>query len=70
MPIQRTPISVSQLSELLGVDPARFVAVERRCDKDYRGWVVVTEDEMQTTGTCPPLHDNTTRRKPKGKGKK
>lgn len=26
--------------------------------------------DMQTTGTCPPLHDNTTRRKPKGKGKK
>lgn len=69
MPVIRTEISESQLADLLGVDPARFVAVEHRCDKDYRGWVVVTEDEMQTSGTMPQLADNTTRRKPK-KGKK
>lgn len=70
MPVQRTPISKSQLAELLGLEPGRFVAVEMRCDKDYRGWVVVTEGEdMQNSGAFPQLSDNTTRRKPK-KGKK
>ena len=67
MPVERQPISVSQLSELLGVDPAQFVAVERR----LRQWYVVTEGEtdMQTTGTFPQLADNT-RRKPSKKGGK
>ena len=61
--MQRQPISVSQLAELVGVDPARFVAIE----KHGSSWVVVTEeDEMQTSGTCPPLSDNTSKRKPKG----
>ena len=69
MPIERTPISVSQLSDLLGVDPARFVAVEMCCDRTYRGWMVVTEEPMQTTGTCSPLSDKLSKRKPK-KGKK
>lgn len=59
MPVERHPISVSQLSELLGVDPARFVAVERRLQQ----WYVVTEPEtaMQTTGTFPEAHDNAKR---------
>lgn len=69
MPVCRTPISVSQLSELLGVEPSTFVAVEHRCDKHLHGWYVVTEEPMQTTGTCPPLSDNITKRKPK-RGKK
>ena len=66
MPVDRTPISVSQLAELLGVDPARFLAVERILSQ----WYIVTEplgDEMQTTGTCKPLSDNTSKRKPKRK---
>lgn len=67
--IHRTPISVSQLSDLLGVEPGRFVAVERRCGRGENGWYVVTEGEemVQTTGTCPQIHDNT-RRKPTKKG--
>jgi hypothetical protein len=53
MPVERRPISVSQLSELLGVDPARFVAIERTST----GWCVVTDEgaEMQTRGTVPQL---------------
>jgi len=75
MPVERHAISVSQLAELLGVDPARFVAVEKRVDRtgdgSWRGgWYVVTEgDDMQTSGTMPQLSDNTSKRKPKGKGK-
>lgn len=67
MPVERHPISVSQLSELLGIDPARFLAVERRLHQ----WYVVTEpeDDMQTTGTFPQAHDNT-KRWPKKGGKK
>lgn len=63
MPVQRSAISVSQLAELMGVDPARFIAIEKR----GREWCVVTEeDDVQTSGTCPPLSDNTSKRKPKG----
>ena len=52
MPVERQPISVSQLAEMLGVDPARFIAVEKR----PHGWCVVTEgDEMQNSGTFPAL---------------
>ena len=68
MPVVRTPISVSQLSELLGLDPRCFVAVERRCDRDFKGWCVVTDDEMQTSGTFPEIADNKTRKTPR-KGK-
>ena len=63
----RTPISVSQLAELVGVNPARFVAIERQGVHGHPGWVIVTEDEMQTIGTFPQLADNT-RRKPTKKG--
>lgn len=28
MPVERRPISISQLAELLGVDPSRLLAVE------------------------------------------
>ena len=66
MPVHRQPISVRELADAVGVEPAEFVAVERRPDS----WYVVTEGrDMQTTGTCPPLSDNTSR-KPKGKGKR
>lgn len=66
MPVERQPISVSQLSELLGVEPSTFVAVERHLQQ----WYVVTEGrEMQTTGTFPQIHDNT-KRGPKKGGKK
>lgn len=65
MPVHRTPISVRELADAVGVEPAQFVAVERRRD----GWYVVSEDDMQTTGTFPQIHDNT-RRKPTKKGKR
>ena len=66
MPVHREPISVIEITTALGIDPKRFVAVEKRGPT----WYVVTEgDEMQTVGTCPPLSDNTSR-KPKGKGKR
>ena len=65
--MERLAISSSQLAELIGVEnPLRLVAVIR---VSVVGWEVLLEDEMQTTGTCPPLSDNTIRRKPKG-GKK
>lgn len=76
MPVERHPISVSQLADLLGLDPAAFVAIEKRVERTgdgtWRGgWYIVTQGvAMQTTGTMPQLSDNTTRRKPKGKGKK
>ena len=68
MTVDRHPISVSQISELLGIEPPRrFVAVEHRLGK----WYVVTEGDMaQTSGTFPALSNNTAIRKPKGKGKK
>jgi hypothetical protein len=28
MPVDRTPVSISQFAELMGIDPARFVGVE------------------------------------------
>jgi len=57
------------LAELLGMDPARFIAVERWGEKDRKGWYVVTEGDevVQTSGTMPQLSDNTTKRKPKRK---
>ena len=74
MPVERRPIGVSQLCELLGVDPTRFVGIEP--DRGVRGaekrdstkwWIVLEPEEMQTTGTCSPLSDNTGKRKPKHK---
>jgi len=68
MPVDRSPISISQISELLGIEPPRrFVAVEHRLGK----WYVVTEkvDMAQTSGTNPALSNNAAIRKPKGKGK-
>lgn len=59
----RIPISGSQLAELIGVDdPSRLFAVSR---VSSTGWEVLLEGDMQTTGTCPPLSDNTSKRKPK-----
>lgn len=69
MPVERQPISVSQLSELLGIElPRRLLAVEKRLHQ----WYVVTEgdDMAQTSGTFPALSNNTAIRKPKGKGGK
>lgn len=71
MPLCRAAISVSQLAEMVGVEPAQFVAIERRCHKNGSGWYLVTEgDEMQTTGTFPQAHDNTSRKGPKKLNKK
>jgi hypothetical protein len=57
-------ISVSQFAELLGYEPAqiRFVAY-KPTDSSV---AIFVEDDMQTSGTCPPLSDNTSKRKPKG----
>jgi hypothetical protein len=57
MPVERQAISTSQLAELLGVDPSKFVAVELRTSRErVRSWYVVTEGaDMQTrpgTTTC------------------
>lgn len=56
MPVERYPVSHSQLAELLGYDHARFLAVERS-NRNDRGWVIVTEgeDDMNTSGTFPQL---------------
>lgn len=43
MPVERVPLSISQLCELIGVDPARFVAVEKRST----GLVIVLEPEEE-----------------------
>ena len=78
MPVERHVISRSQLCELLGVDPAKFIDVERepakredqRQGKQVLGWVIVMEEEpvTQTRGTNPPLYGGG-KKKPKG-GKK
>jgi hypothetical protein len=78
LPVERRPISRSQLCELLGVDPALFLDVVRepakredqRTGKQVLGWVIVLEGESmaQTRGTNPPLYGGG-KKKPKG-GKK
>jgi hypothetical protein len=66
--LERHRISVSQLSELLGVDPKRFVAVQRVCSREFNGWEVVTEGgEMNTSGTFPQLNQGGKTKKGKGK---
>lgn len=76
VPIERVEVSRSQLAELLGVSPARLIAVQRvqpfrdQARKDAFQIVLEPEERaMQTTGTCPPLSDNT-KRKPTRKGKR
>lgn len=68
MPVERHAISRSQLCELLALDPARFITLERDIDKHrdpHRWWIVLEpEDVMQTTGTMPQL---TSGKKTKGK---
>jgi hypothetical protein len=77
MPVERRLISRSQLCELLGVDPALFIDVERepakredqrKGEKHVLGWVIVTEEEpmTQTRGTNPPLYGGG-KKKPGGK---
>ena len=67
MPVLRTPISVSQISELLGIDPKDFVAMERAST----GWCIVTEGRaMNTSGSFPQLNQGGKRigtKKSKGK---
>jgi hypothetical protein len=77
MPIERVAISRSQLCELLGVDPARFVDVERdnpnkgTAKRDPHCWWIVMEPEeqmAQTSGSIPPLYQGSgTKKKPKKK---
>lgn len=67
MPVERRPISHSQLCELLGVEPARFIDLEhapclregeRKGQPNSSGWVMVLEpeDAMQTSQTMPQLN--------------
>lgn len=44
MPVERRPISASQLAELLGEDPIRLLAIERVST----GFVIVTEPSDDT----------------------
>lgn len=66
MPVERQPISVSQLSELIGVDPKRFIAVEKRSSTDL---VIVLEPEEMTQpiGTFPQLTQGKATKKKGGK---
>lgn len=57
LPVERRWISVSQLAELLGIEPERFRAIERS-RSDSTGVTLVLEPDMQTTGTNPPIHSN------------
>ena len=60
--------SVSQFAELVGIEPREFRGVVY--DQSTGMVRVETEgDDMQTTGTCPPLSDNINR-KPTKKGKR
>jgi len=52
MPVERLPISVSQLSELLGVEPERFIGVEQEPVRHVEGprsstrlWIVLEKEE-------------------------
>lgn len=57
MPVERHDISVSQFCELLALDPARFIAVERR-RRDSSTLTIVCEPEeamSQTSKTFPQL---------------
>lgn len=69
MPVERREVSVSQFAELMGLEPERLIAVERRGST----MVLVLEPEAevtQTMGTFPQLKDNTSRRPPRKGGKK
>ena len=71
MPVVRERMSASQFGELMGVLPSRVLGVE--CDRRQQSVTLVLEPEdamTQTSGTCPPLSDSTTRRKPAKKGKR
>jgi hypothetical protein len=76
MPVERRPISVNQLCELLGLDQARFIGIEPDpCSRNggqrdsTKWWIVLEPEDMQTTGTAPALSDNTSKRKPKKSGR-
>lgn len=56
MPVDRLAISHSQLADLLGLEPAVFVAIERATRGGGPDWYVVTErNDMNTSGTFPQL---------------
>lgn len=64
MPVERIPISCSQLAEVLGYEPARLIDVEKVNSTTFR-IVLEPENSMQTSGTFPALN---TGKKTKGKG--
>lgn len=62
--VERRPMSVSQFSELVGIEPAQFIGVE--VDRITSTVVLVVEGAtMQTTATFPEVSSN----KGYGKGK-
>lgn len=78
VPVERIAVSVSHLCELVGVDPQRFVAIERDEQKREgapadrnRLWLVLEPEEQmaQGSGVFPALNQGG-KRKPKGGGKK
>jgi hypothetical protein len=75
MPVERVPLSISQFSELVGIEPAQLISVEFSRSKSTVTLCLEPEEPMttrgvQSSGTCPPLSGNTSLRKPKKGGKK
>lgn len=78
MPLQRIPLSKSQLCELLGVEPEQFIDVERQqpAREGQRngqsvGWQIVMEAEemAQASGVFPQLNQGKGGKKGGGKKK-
>ena len=63
-------ISLSQFADLLAL-PEQAVRCVTFSAHDSSVTIFLEEQDMaQSSGTCPPLHDNTSTRKPKGKAKR
>ena len=67
MPIEIREVSVSQFSELLGLDPARFLGVQVDRQRQRIDILLEPEDTVQTSGSFPQLTKGT---KKGGKGGK
>jgi hypothetical protein len=67
MPVLREPMSLSMFAELLSIEPARFCGCEFDRRTSTVTLVLEPEENMQTSGTCPPLSDSTGKRKPRKK---
>lgn len=60
MPVERREISVSQLAELLGIEPTRFLGLESdpcfkdAARRDSSRWWIVLEPEAEPKEPCTP----------------